>query len=141
MRSKNPVKIAVISGRRGIGKTTLTLNIAHGLHKPTLLVDFDLGMTNIGTQLGLGCPCTLQDTILHDQDPAKAIFPLDGSSLALLAAASGRPELSELDEDTLELLFCDLEPHVNDYSDGPWGGYFAHVALHRGPIRYCFGCA
>ena len=48
--------IAIASGKGGVGKTWLSISLAHALanqHQKVLLFDGDLGLANVDIQLGL----------------------------------------------------------------------------------------
>lgn len=106
------LSIAVLSGKGGVGKTNIALNLSYALstlRHQLLLVDCDLGLANIDVLLGLAPSLTLQDIILRDMNARDVIMPLN-NRFFFLPAASGVPQLSELDEDMLTLLVERLTP-------------------------------
>jgi septum site-determining protein MinD len=68
---------AISSGKGGVGKTTITMNLGAGLAlagRETLLVDADLGMGDLGIYLGLeDVPVTLSSVLSKSHEPAEAI--------------------------------------------------------------------
>jgi len=93
-----PKVIAVTSGKGGVGKTTVTVNIGTALAmagKQVLLLDGDMSLANIDVLLGLTPKfnlshvlegrCTLEDTILRG--PA---------GLMVIPASSGLKKMAEL---------------------------------------------
>ena len=77
--ARAPVRvIAVASGKGGVGKTSVSVNLAMALvhaGQRTLLLDTDLGLANVDVMLGLSPQftladvfagrCELQDTLLE----------------------------------------------------------------------------
>jgi len=93
-----PTVIAVASGKGGVGKTSVSINLAASLvnaGQRTLLLDTDMGLANVDVMLGLAPRftladvfagrCELQDTIL--QGP---------NGLLIVPAASGKRHMTEL---------------------------------------------
>jgi len=94
-----PVKvIAVASGKGGVGKTNITVNLGVALAsqgKQVLLLDADLGMANIDVMLGLHP----QYNLLHVLDGSKTLSDIivEGpSGLKIIPAASGVQKMAEL---------------------------------------------
>ncbi len=99
LRPGKPVQvIAVTSGKGGVGKTSVSVNLATAMAmngKQVMLLDGDLGLANVDVMLGLQptCnlanvldgQCTLEDTIL--QGPA---------GLMVIPASSGKKNMAEL---------------------------------------------
>lgn len=122
---KVPHTMAITSGKGGVGKTLITVNLAiqyarMGLR--VLLIDADLGLANIDVVLGLSPKYTIQDVLdgrlTLDQVAIKG--PL---GIMVLPAASGVAELSNLTE-TQKLSLMD---HV-DY----WNADFDVVLVDTG---------
>ncbi len=91
--------ITVTSGKGGVGKTNICLNLAlylatKGLR--TCLFDADLGLANINILLGLQPELTLKDVIL-DQRPLQDIIIEDYEGIDILPGSSGVEELANLD--------------------------------------------
>ncbi len=93
-----PKVIAITSGKGGVGKTTVTVNLGTALAqsgKQTVLLDGDMSLANIDVLLGLTPKynlshvlegrCTLEETILHG--PA---------GLMVIPASSGMKKMAEL---------------------------------------------
>jgi flagellar biosynthesis protein FlhG len=93
-----PKVIAVASGKGGVGKTTVSVNLATAIAqtgRKTLLLDGDMGLANVDVLLGLTPAwnlshvlegrCALEDTIL--EGPA---------GLMVVPAASGKKNMAEL---------------------------------------------
>ncbi|TAM27598.1 MAG: MinD/ParA family protein, partial [Nevskiaceae bacterium] len=93
-----PKVIAVASGKGGVGKTTVSVNLATAIAqtgRKTLLLDGDMGLANVDVLLGLTPAwnlshvlegrCSLEDTIL--EGPA---------GLMVVPAASGKKNMAEL---------------------------------------------
>jgi flagellar biosynthesis protein FlhG len=107
-------RIAVTSGKGGVGKSNVSLNlgICFGkLRKSALLVDADVNLANIDILLGIHPKKTLLDAVLRD-----AFIPdilLDGpEGLRILPAGSGSIEIMGLEKVVRERLFnglADLE--------------------------------
>jgi len=109
--------VAVASGKGGVGKTFLTVNLATTLarqNRRVLLVDADLGLPNADIILGAAPELTLEDCLFHGVDladvVAKTPFGID-----LLAANSGAREMVALGEARLALLAEDLIRFAGNY--------------------------
>ncbi|NOQ81651.1 MAG: P-loop NTPase [Methylophaga sp.] len=94
-----PVKvIAVASGKGGVGKTNVTVNLGVALAsqgKQVLLLDADLGLANIDVMLGLHP----QYNLLHVLDGSKTLQEIivEGPhGLKIIPAASGVQKMAEL---------------------------------------------
>ncbi|MDH5358416.1 MAG: MinD/ParA family protein [Gammaproteobacteria bacterium] len=94
-----PVKvIAVASGKGGVGKTNITVNLGVALAsqgKQVLLLDADLGLANIDVMLGLHP----QYNLLHVIDGTKTLEEIivEGpAGLKVIPAASGIQKMAEL---------------------------------------------
>jgi len=70
--------IAIASGKGGVGKTTLTANLAAAfaqLQKSVIAIDGNLGTANLGMHLGVPLyPVTLQDVLMRKARLSDAIF-------------------------------------------------------------------
>lgn len=70
--------IGLISGKGGVGKTSMSVNIAVGLKqigKDVTVVDADFSASNLGVHLGrYDHPVKIQDVLHGDAEPSSAIF-------------------------------------------------------------------
>lgn len=70
--------IAIVSGKGGVGKTTLTANLGLALaelKKSVLLIDADIAMSNLSLLIGLdNPPITLHDVLLGSSAAQDAIY-------------------------------------------------------------------
>jgi len=126
-----PVKvIAVASGKGGVGKTNVTVNLGVALAsqgKQVLLLDADLGMANIDVMLGLHP----QYNLLHVLDGSKTLSEIivEGpSGLKIIPATSGVQKMAELSpaehagmiqafsemDDQIDILMIDSAAGISD---------------------------
>ncbi len=114
-----PVKvIAIASGKGGVGKTNVTVNIGVALAaqgKEVLLLDADLGLANIDVMLGLHP----QYNLLHVLDGSKSLNDIivEGpSGLKIIPAASGIQKMAELspaEHAGMIQAFSDMDQHID----------------------------
>ncbi len=112
------LSIAVFSGKGGVGKSSLSANLGFCLSESgqrCLLMDCDLGLANLDILLGISSEVTIQDLLTQDISAQRLVQPV-APNLDLLPAASGVPELVEMDEDQRALLLKKLEPVISEYA-------------------------
>ena len=118
MSVNKTLSISVLSGKGGVGKTNLALNLGWGLHDaghPVLLMDCDLGLANIDVLLGLTPEHTLQDIVRQGLEPSEVMLPITTGKFDFLPAATGSTELTEMNGETLKTLFKKLLPSLSPY--------------------------
>ncbi|OSM02069.1 MinD/ParA family protein [Magnetofaba australis] len=104
---KVPYTIAVTSGKGGVGKTLVSVNMAihfaaQGLK--VLIIDADLGLANIDVVLGLSPEHTIEDVIAGRLSLDDVALP-GPPGITILPAASGVAELADMnDEQRMSLL-------------------------------------
>jgi flagellar biosynthesis protein FlhG len=114
-----PVRtVAVTSGKAGVGKTNIALNLALGLAKDggrVMLLDADLGMANVDVLLGLHARCSLLNVLRGELRLDEIVINGPGN-LMIVPAASGIKQLIDLE--TAECAgivraFSDLKLHID----------------------------
>ena len=98
--------ITITSGKGGVGKTNISLNLALHLAsegKKTCLFDADLGLANINILLGLQPEYTLKDLVLGRRE-LEDILIKDYEGIDILPGSSGVQELANLSEEQTNLL-------------------------------------
>jgi flagellar biosynthesis protein FlhG len=97
--SHNIRVISVTSGKGGVGKTSITANLAEAfqrMRKRVLILDADLGLANMDIMLGLNPKYTISHVLKGEKTLDEVIITAPGG-FKLLPAASGIPELTNLD--------------------------------------------
>jgi flagellar biosynthesis protein FlhG len=97
--------LAVTSGKGGVGKTNISVNLAHsliGAGKEVLLLDADLGLANADILLGTVPPYHLGH-LLRGERSIRELIHRTPSGLKLIAGGSGVEELAQLPAHRLRL--------------------------------------
>lgn len=121
MSINKTVSISVLSGKGGVGKSNLALNICYALNlngASVMLMDCDMGLANMDVLLGIAPQKHLQDILLGTGSPAEVLVPIGPGTLSpfdLLPANSGMAEFTDLDSGALSLLRERLNPPAARY--------------------------
>jgi flagellar biosynthesis protein FlhG len=103
---KLPVTVSLTSGKGGVGKTSLTVNLAVALSrggKQVLIIDGDLGLANVDVLLRIQVDKNLRDVIENGEDPSNVVVAV-GPGLGVLPASSGVPAMLSLGQREQSLL-------------------------------------
>jgi flagellar biosynthesis protein FlhG len=140
---RQPPRLCLSSGKGGVGKTSLAVNLAFamaGLGRRVLLVDGDLGLANVDVLLGLTPTGTIRDILEGGLNPLDALVFVE-PGLGVLPASSGVAEMADLDAEAqaqlgrmLERLASDFEVVLVDAAAGLgpsvlWFNAWAHLSL------------
>ncbi|OUM97971.1 MAG: hypothetical protein BAA04_05580 [Firmicutes bacterium ZCTH02-B6] len=103
--------IAVTSGKGGVGKTNLAVNLGVALVQQgqrVALLDADLGLANVDLVLGITPPHTLSQVVFGERTLADVMVTGPGG-LKVVAGGSGVYELANLSQWRLERFLSQLE--------------------------------
>lgn len=94
-KAGRPRSLAITSGKGGVGKSCIALNLAVDLAKRgnrVMLLDGDLGLGNIGLLLGMGGEWTIEDVLLGRCTVAEASLQGPEGLVVLPAATAGESD-------------------------------------------------
>ncbi len=96
---RTPQVIGVASGKGGVGKTTVAVNLAAALGQPghrVLLLDADLGMANAQVALGVRSPLNISHLLSGEKTLQELLVPA-APGVQLVPGASGLRDMAALD--------------------------------------------
>lgn len=99
--------IAVSSGKGGVGKTTIAINLAIGLAKQgfhALLIDADMGLANVDVMLGIVPKYTLRD-VFENKIAMKEVLVDGPLGIKFIPSSSGFRSMANLTLSQLVVLF------------------------------------
>ncbi|MGM8364119.1 MinD/ParA family protein [Virgibacillus sp. W0181] len=114
---KKAKTIAVVSGKGGVGKSNIALNMSIELQqrgKKVLLIDLDLGMGNIDILLGIYTKNTIVD-MFNDFMPIHDIIETGPKGLAYIAGGSGITEFFSLNDQKIQYFYDQYEKLIRTY--------------------------
>ena len=119
LRSRRPktLVVAVTSGKGGVGKTTVSVNLAVAFAlrgKRVLLVDADLGMANVHVFAGIQPRATLMDLLDGGRTLSEAVSPGPGG-IDVVCGPSGISRAADLDPRRIEILGRELTQSGGQY--------------------------
>lgn len=113
---KAPRIIAVASGKGGVGKTNLVVNLAIALAQRgqrVAIFDADLGMANADVLMGLTCSHSLYDVMQGTKSLSEVIVP-GPAGIRLVPGGSGIQELANIDYYQRERLLAAMKELEQD---------------------------
>lgn len=104
-------QIAIASGKGGVGKTTVAVNLAHAFARHgerVLIFDGDLGLANVDVQLGISPYGDLASVVAGAIEIEDAVTPVlggaDAEGFDVLPGSSGTGMLAGLTDETIARL-------------------------------------
>ncbi|KUK54624.1 MAG: Site-determining protein [Desulfotomaculum sp. 46_296] len=105
-----PVVIAVTSGKGGVGKTSMVVNLGLLLAKQrvrTVILDADLGLANVEVLVGIVPPYSIYD-VLYGNKTFQDILINGPFDLQIVSGGSGLQELANIEQSQRERLISSL---------------------------------
>lgn len=118
MTDKTQNLIAIASGKGGVGKTWLSVTLAHLLARSgrsVLLFDGDIGLANVDVQLGLTPQRDLGSVLSGRHTLKEVITPYHEGGFDIIAGRSGSASLATMPLEKLEAVADALRILQNDY--------------------------
>ncbi|MGQ9846486.1 MAG: AAA family ATPase, partial [Bacteroidales bacterium] len=115
-KNRFPRVISVTSGKGGVGKTNIVANLAYAfiqLGKSVLVIDGDLGLSNIDVLLGLSPRFTIRHFFNGEKTLSEILIKGPGG-MTILPASSGVSELVHLDERQKLILLNEIDLFCED---------------------------
>ena len=106
------LSVAILSGKGGVGKSNVTLNLGLALQNAgarVLVLDGDLGLANVDVLMGFTPGGTLWD-VLQGRTDLASVLHTDVSGLNVLPAASGTGNQAQLDAKSCQQLIKSVRP-------------------------------
>lgn len=108
--SSNARVIAVTSGKGGVGKTSLSVNLAVEMAKTgkkVVIFDADFGLANVEVMLGIRPTYNLLD-LIHNNKTMPEIITQGPMGIGFVSGGSGVSELASLDKNSIKLLISEM---------------------------------
>ncbi len=102
--------LAVTSGKGGVGKTSISVNLAieiAKMGKRVVILDADFGLANVEVMLGIRPRFGLLD-LIHEHMDIRDIITKGSNDIGFISGGSGVAELAALDNDSIKLLISEL---------------------------------
>lgn len=117
MKTNIPRIIAVSSGKGGVGKTNFVTNIAlifRGMQKRVLLMDADIGLSNIDIMFGVAPKYNIKHLLTGERNIKDIIFKSE-QGIDIIPASSGIRELTQLTFEQKIKIIQELESLDENY--------------------------
>lgn len=104
--------LAIISGKGGVGKTTLALNLGYvltKLGKKTIVLDANFSTPNLASHLGITFPRTTVNDFLKRKKTISEIIHLHYSGLAFIPASISYYDFKKIQPNKISEIFEHLE--------------------------------
>jgi flagellar biosynthesis protein FlhG len=112
------LSIAILSGKGGVGKTSIALNLAYALYRAgqrVLLMDCDLGLANLDVLLGVTPALGVEQMLLADANARDICLDIEPDGFSFIPAASGISGLGDHDAAIRSLFVEKLNPFAKEY--------------------------
>ncbi len=121
-------KIAIISGKGGVGKTTISANLgsvmSHVLDRETTIIDTDISSSHLGVHMGFHQnPATINTVLKGEHDLEESVYEHDTGVKIVPGALNyedtkdvdvhGLPELASEFEDDADVILFDCSPGLD----------------------------
>jgi flagellar biosynthesis protein FlhG len=117
VKTNIPRIIAVSSGKGGVGKTNFVTNIAlifRGMQKRVLLMDADIGLSNIDIMFGVAPKYNIKHLLTGERNIKDIIFKSE-QGIDIIPASSGIRELTQLTFEQKIKIIQELESLDENY--------------------------
>ncbi len=106
-------KIAVISGKGGVGKTVLTANLgsvmSHVFDEDVIVVDTDVSSSHLGVHFGFySNPATLNSVLKGDHSPEESIYEHE-TGLKIVPGSLNYDDIKDVDVHGLDKVISEFE--------------------------------